>query len=200
MMVRKVTGLCSCSLKALIFDIEPACIELFPPLSLLPFCLLSLSPLTFLSLTLMTASARASRLVQLFCSSLCLVCMYSSWCYWRGRAWNISLHWFTPIVKCLWVGCCRCCDFCDFLQALWVPVCKGTFQLVFLSSGVPLWFSCCSFHSSQGLTPCLSLGYYCWDQTPWPKHGHGQKKGIFWITFPYHCSSSKDVMTGTQTG
>lgn len=101
MIVHKVTGLCSCSLKALIFDIEPACIELFPPLSHLPFCLLSLSPLTFLSLTLMTVSARASRLVQLFCSSLCLVCMYSSWCYWRGRAWNISLHWFTPIVKCL---------------------------------------------------------------------------------------------------
>ena len=41
--------------------------------------------------------------------------------------------------------------------------------------------------------------FYCCDETSWPKSKLG-RKGFIWFTLLYHCSSSKEVRTRTQTG
>jgi hypothetical protein len=65
-----------------------------------------------------------------------------------------------------------------------------------------LLFCCCDKtfwpkenQSRIGLVHLVSLLWW----TPWPK-SKLRRKGSSWLTLAHHCSSSKEVRTGTQTG
>lgn len=120
-------------LVALIFDVEPACIEFFPSLlSSLSLAFLSapsFHPLTLMMLFLAWLYVRqtAAALVQLFRSNQCHACILLQLVLLEGPDHDIfdftgslrsaSMSRMSQSAVVIFVG---------FFQALWVSVCKGS--------------------------------------------------------------------------